>query len=266
MQEITDKLDGDSKSLIALLIVFLAITMLAGVFVLAMWRYYKSMRLKQEELFKASLQAQEIERGRIAEDLHDDIGPRLSALKLSVDMLRHDFTKEERNTIIDDTTEILDYVIKDIRVIVRNLAGKYIGEKGVFVQLNEFRKQIENASSVKIEMDIECLNNPIDNDFAVNLYRIIQELINNSIKHSGCTHIDIQCQKSNGNLNLIYKDNGKGFNQDVIIKGLGLNNIITRVKLYKGQYHLETALGQGTTYAINFSEGNIIPLMQSSTN
>jgi len=89
------------------------------------------MQQKQEELFKATLQAQEKERGRIAEDLHDDIGPRLSALKLSVDMLRNDFTAEERNSIIDDTTEILDYVIKDIRVIVRNLAGKYIGVSGV---------------------------------------------------------------------------------------------------------------------------------------
>ncbi|MEO8146075.1 MAG: ATP-binding protein [Bacteroidia bacterium] len=259
MQEIADKLDGDSKSLIALLIVFMAITMVAGVFVLALWRYYKSMRQKQEELFKATLQAQEKERGRIAEDLHDDIGPRLSALKLSVDMLRHDFTSEERNTIIDETTEILDYVIKDIRIIVRNLAARYIGEKGIYQQLNEFRKQIENAASVKIEMEIEILKNPLDNDFAVNLYRIIQELINNSIKHSGCTRIDIICETGENNLNLIYKDNGKGFSEESVSKGLGLDNITTRVKLYKGHCELVTAQNEGTRYNISFDLKSITP-------
>lgn len=259
MQEILNKLSADTKSMIALVIVFMAIISLAAVFVIALWRYYKSMQQKQEELFKATLQAQEKERGRIAEDLHDDIGPRLSALKLSVDMLRNDFTAEERNSIIDDTTEILDYVIKDIRVIVRNLAGKYIGEKGVYIQLHEFKKQIENAAAVQINLSIDCLKEPMDNDFAVNLYRIIQEMINNSIKHSGCTHIEINCTNDNQLLSLVYKENGKGFSEEAVNKGLGLNNITTRVKLYKGNCELITAIGAGTEYRINFDRANMLP-------
>lgn len=249
----------DGKSMLALIIVFLSIIMLAIVFLMAMWRYYKSMKRKQEELFKATLQAQEKERGRIAEDLHDDIGPRLSALKLSVDLLRNEYTSDERNIMIDETTEILDYVIKDIRIIVRNLAAKYISEKGIYQQLLEFRKQIENASSISIDMEIESFKQNLDDNFAVNLYRIIQELINNSIKHAQCTRIDLLAENSSNFLSIIYKDNGKGFNESTISKGLGLNNILTRIKLYKGECQVTSTPGQGTRYSIKFDLKNIIP-------
>jgi signal transduction histidine kinase len=258
LQEILNKLDTDDKSLLALLIVFITIVMLAVVFLIAMFRYYKSMRDKQEELFKASLKAQEEERGRIAEDLHDDIGPRLSALKLSIDLMRNDFEVTDRIKMIDETTEILDFVIKDIRVIVRNLAAKYISEKGIYLQLHEFKKQIEKGGTFKIDLEIECFKEHLDPDFAINLYRVIQELINNSVKHSQSSRIDIIAERTPNNLSLIYKDNGIGFNEAMVNKGLGLNNIITRIKLYKGQCVINSKPDKGTCYTINFDMKNII--------
>lgn len=252
MEEIINKLDINDKSMLALLIVFVTVVMLAVIFLVAMFRYYKSMRDKQEELFKASLKAQEEERGRIAEDLHDDIGPRLSALKLSIDLMRHDFEKHERIQLIDETTEILDFVIKDIRVIVRNLAAKYISEKGIYLQLHEFKKQIEKSGSIKIDMEIESFKQQLDPDFAINLYRIIQELINNSVKHAQSSRIDIISERTADKLCVIYKDNGIGFSQHTVNKGLGLSNIFTRIKLYKGQCILNTEPDRGTCYTINF--------------
>lgn len=258
MQEILNKLDTDDKSLLALLIVFITIVMLAVVFLIAMFRYYKSMRDKQEELFKASLKAQEEERGRIAEDLHDDIGPRLSALKLSIDLMRNDFEKAERIQMIDETTEILDFVIKDIRVIVRNLAAKYISDKGIYLQLHEFKKQIEKGGAFTIDMEIACFKDYLDPDFAINLYRIIQELINNSVKHSKSNRIDIIAERTTNNLSVIYKDNGIGFDETKINKGLGLTNILTRIKLYKGQCVVSSKPDKGTCYTINFDLKNSI--------
>jgi signal transduction histidine kinase len=231
--------------------------MLAVVFLIAMFRYYKSMRDKQEELFKASLKAQEEERGRIAEDLHDDIGPRLSALKLSIDLMRNDFEKSERIQMIDETTEMLDFVIKDIRVIVRNLAAKYISEKGIYLQLIEFKKQIEKGGVFKIDMEIDCFKEYLDPDFAINLYRIIQELINNSVKHAKSNRIDIIAERTVSNLSIIYKDNGVGFEESKITKGLGLSNILTRIKLYKGQCVVNSKPDKGTCYTINFDLKNI---------
>lgn len=252
MQEIFQKLDSDSKSLIALLIVFVTIIIMAVFFLVAMWRYYKSVRRKQDELFKATLQAQEQERGRIAEDLHDDIGPRLSALKLSIDLMHNDFSVEDRSQLIAETNEMLDNVIKDIRIIVRNLAAKYISEKGIYQQLNEFKKQVEKSGKHKIDLEIECFKELLDADFAINLYRVIQELINNSIKHAACNRIDIIANLHTNQLKVIYKDNGKGFDELRVNKGLGLNNVITRVKLYKGTCEVHSKIGEGTCYNIAF--------------
>jgi len=252
LQEILLKLDSDSRSLLALLIVFITIIIIAAIFLFAMWRYYKSIRRKQEDLFKATRQAQEQERGRIAEDLHDDIGPRLSALKLSIDLMHNDFSTEDRNQLIAETNEMLDNVITDIRIIVRNLAAKYISEKGIYLQLHEFKKQIEKGSPIKIDLEIESFKEIQDPDFAINLYRIIQELINNTIKHAACTRIDIIAHKQAGLLRVLYKDNGKGFDEMRVNKGLGLNNVLTRVRLYKGVCEVVSKPGQGTCYSIDF--------------
>lgn len=83
----------------------------------------------KSDLLKETYRAQEEERSRIAEDLHDDIGPRLSAMKLAIDLLKNDLPPEDIKDIADESSKMIDKVIKDIRVIVRNLASKYITEK-----------------------------------------------------------------------------------------------------------------------------------------
>ena len=224
----------------ALLVIVVMAAILITLFVVVLMG---NSKLKSD-LLKETYRAQEEERSRIAEDLHDDIGPRLSAMKLAIDLLKNDLPPEDIKDIADESSKMIDKVIKDIRVIVRNLASKYITEKGIYHQLHELINFLHAHHSIKFEFDAEVLKDRYDQGFELSLYRMIQEMINNSIKYSGCTDVKIHVHN--------YNDNGKGFDEDKIDKGLGLASIKSRIKNFNGSYEFRTAPGKGVRYYLVF--------------
>lgn len=245
---------ADDDFIYLIVVASLALTFVAILFTLVVLRYSRLKSRRQEELLKASYVAQEAERNRIAEDMHDDIGPRLSALKFSVEALDSDIKAAERNQIAAETSESLNYVITQIRNIVRNLSSKYIAEKGINRQLHEMKRMFEQNGNITVDLDIDELKSSdyLNKDFEVNLFRVLQELTNNSIKYAHCSRIRIAASKTGRQLKVTYNDNGNGFDPSKVNKGLGLNNIDARIKLYKGNYNLTTAPGMGVKYEVFF--------------
>ncbi|MBL0053247.1 MAG: sensor histidine kinase [Bacteroidetes bacterium] len=232
----------------ALLVIVVMAAILITLFVVVLMG---NSKLKSD-LLKETYRAQEEERSRIAEDLHDDIGPRLSAMKLAIDLLKNDLPPEDIKDIADESSKMIDKVIKDIRVIVRNLASKYITEKGIYHQLHELINFLHAHHSIKFEFDAEVLKDRYDQGFELSLYRMIQEMINNSIKYSGCTDVKINVHIKGDRMFVNYNDNGKGFDEDKIDKGLGLASIKWRIKNFNGSYEFRTAPGKGVRYYLVF--------------
>lgn len=231
----------------------IAIIILAMGSVLCVIAYHKRLLKQQDEhkrsLIDAILQAQEEERQRIAEDLHDDMGALLSLVKLR---LSHISTKSREDEIIKDVKEIcllLDDAVKSVRQISRELLPVTLKEFGLANALNEFSNRfnkgilnisVKNEEAVKLEYKTELA-----------LYRVVQETFSNSLKHGDASEINVNLDIQPKNLKLNIDDNGRGFclneykSTPVSVKGLGLRNIESRVGMLNGKVNYDSAKGRG---------------------
>lgn len=228
---------------------------LAIVVIIMILNIYKQRVESQKTLLDAVYNAQENERTRIAEDLHDDIGARLSALKLRIDAIREDSVDPQSVEMAEESMTVLDGVVSDLRNIIRNQASKYLINNGFIYELDRFKKQLTIRNKVIFDIKHPEYMQGLDTVFGVNVFRILQELANNSIKHSGCTRMRLEIMQTGPVIQINYEDNGKGF--DTIGKkngGLGLSNIDARVKLYAGTYSVTSEPSIGTKYQFNFKQ------------
>lgn len=234
-------------------VISISFFILALVVMIMIYNVYRQRVKSQKTLLDAVYNAQENERTRIAEDLHDDIGARLSALKLRIDAIREDSIDPQSVEMAEESMTVLDGVVGDLRNIIRNQASKYLINNGFIYELDRFQKQLTIRNKVIFEIKHSEFLQGLDTVFGVNIFRIIQELVNNSIKHSGCTRIQLEILQSGPALQINYDDNGKGFDTSLKGKnGLGLSNIDARVRLYAGEYSVTSEPSLGTKYQFNF--------------
>ncbi|MDQ3049769.1 MAG: ATP-binding protein [Bacteroidota bacterium] len=228
--------------------------------VVVVMNIYRQRVRNQKKLLDAIYTTQENERTRIAEDLHDSIGASLSALKLRIDAIREDSTDPGSSQLAGDSITLLDDVIGNLRNIIRNQTSKYLLTNGFASELMRFRSYFSDHNKIQMEIELTEPLPDLNNNFGINLFRIIQELVNNSVKHSQCDAISIRISKEDHHLNLRYKDNGIGFNSDLVKeKGMGLTNVDARTKLFDGQYTLESEQGKHTSYNFYFNYSIINP-------
>lgn len=234
-------------------VIALSFFIMGAFFIGIILNVYRQRVANQRKILDAIYDAQENEKTRIAEDLHDNIGASLSALKLRIDAINEESTDARSVVLAKESNELLDYVIKDLRVIVRNQASKYLLTNGFKNELIRFKNYFTANNKIKFEISLSEQLPLLDNQFGVNIFRIIQELVNNSIKHSNCTIISLELIKRGTEIEMIYRDNGSGFDpEEVKKKGMGLSNISARVKLFNGKYQVETAPGINTKYNFVF--------------
>lgn len=192
----------------------------------------------QKEMLKATIVAQEAERNRIAQDLHDAISAKLNVVSLSAN-----FLLEEENVTPVETTEIIEHMlrvtnktIESSRKIAHNLLPPILEKFGLGAALEELCDEFSNSKKVNVTSQIEYPAQQLSKDDELHVFRIVQELMNNSMRHGKAKEIEVNFQPKNEHLFLSYKDNGLGFdtNKMEIQKGLGLRNIESRVSLLKG--------------------------------
>lgn len=238
--------------LITIVISVSIVVLLSFLFVIAI-RIFRINRKKQKEIFIAVLNAQEKERQRIANDLHDHIVPLLSAIKLNIGQLEKKETDEKLHESVAEIKEYLDSSITDIRHISHNLVPKRISEQGLVGSLEEYVRTIKKPGSVEINFIHNISKLGFDKMTETSLYRIIQELINNSILHGKATSINIEIILNQNELSIYVGDNGKGFDQTTEnCSGIGTKSIASRVELFGGRYEWESTEGMGTQFKAVF--------------
>lgn len=205
--------------------------------------------LKQRQVLDATLQTQEEERRRVARDLHDDVGATLALIKLNVHQCiapMEDKTGGQRIKVQ------LDDVIGNVRRISHGLMPVILEKMGLPAALEAIKRSLPADAGTEIEFTCNDENRRIDIKLELSLYRVVQELINNTLKHALASKITIDLQFSEKELELHYTDNGKGFDynklQHSVEKksyGLGLMNLQARVSLLNGTFNYKSADNMG---------------------
>lgn len=222
---------------------------LIGLTILATWLFGRWIKNNQLEKLRIMLSSQEEERKRIAIDLHDDLGGRLSSLKLFMQATAKGISHEHKNTF-KETTNLLDEAISELRNILFNLSPKTLEENGLEAAIADLAENINRITGLTIETNIETHKVSIGRPVQYALYRICQELINNTLKHSGANLVHISLIYREDGLVLLYEDNGKGFEIDEVKEGYGLTNLKTHAQAIFSDLIIDSSLGKGTAVTL----------------
>lgn len=208
--------------------------------------------LKETEnlIFRTIVETQEQERDRFAKDLHDSLGQQLSGIKLQMEVLKisPNISKKKYNQLISKTNHDLKTAITELRHVCFNIMPRTLKTFGLSFAIKELCRKVHEYSNIEFDI-IYHKNVPVlDKQLEINLFRIIQEFINNSVKHGKCTHIKISVNFSKTTLHLVLKDNGIGLNKKDIskIEGFGITNMRSRVDAYDGEIKITGIKGKGT--------------------
>lgn len=234
--------------------------LLAGGLVVFFITYQKRMLAKQlevnkikqnqqKEILKNTIQAQEKERKRIAQDLHDEVGAMLSVVKLNVGRIERQ-AENKAAELAGETKRFLDDVITQVRGISRSLLPPSLEKLGLYYAVEELANWVNKSDQIRVA----CWKNgePFRLDIKAELaiFRIVQELVNNAIKHSGgtCICIDLRFRES---VALVVRDNGQGFNLNkMLITGLGLKNLESRAEVIGARFKMKSSPGKGAVAII----------------
>lgn len=203
-------------------------------------------RLTERRILNTILRTEEKERLRFSKELHDGLGPLLSSAKMSISVLKGDDVTPEQKQILDNTNYVIEEAIKSLREISNNLSPHILNDFGLNRGISNFISKLPSAGNLVIDFKTNLRSERLETDVEVILYRVICELINNSIKHSGCTKVDLSLMKEGDLLKLDYADNGRGFNPEAMMDvGMGLSNISSRITSIKGTVDIVSGNGNG---------------------
>ncbi|PHI19094.1 hypothetical protein CEQ90_14350 [Lewinellaceae bacterium SD302] len=234
-------------------------------FIVYQRRIQEQQRLRQEEekkhqkeLLKAAIDVQEEERSRIAADLHDEIGSKLSAVRLFIGQLTLDEQRKENVELRNDSLDILGNILNSARRITHDLFPPELQKFGLFAAAEDLCERIDRGGKISVTSKVAVLENgaesgPLELPASVRvpkktelaLYRVLQEMINNTIKHANAQNILVAFHRRDNQLLFTYQDDGTGIETKDLKPGLGLKNIETRVTLVGGKFEFISAPGQG---------------------
>ena len=204
---------------------------------------------------KAILEAEEKERRRIAQDLHDGVGQLLSAAKLNLSNLESKMgaQTEEQKTAMQNALSLVDDSVKEVRAVSHNMMPNTLIKLGLASAVREFITKLGKAPTLKVDLEIVGLETRLDNQVETVLYRVIQEIVNNIIKHAKASQISMQLIRHETELNIMIEDNGVGFDTNQLddFEGIGLKGIKTRIEFLNGSVHFDSSIGRGTTVIID---------------
>jgi len=208
---------------------------------------------QQDLAAKGIIEAEERERKRIAGDLHDGIGQLFSTVRLNMSSLleRATLNSPEDKALAETTVAMVDESCKEVRSIAHQMMPNVLLKTGLAVAVKDFVNKID-AHKLKVTLETSGLNERLGNDIEIVLYRVIQECVNNVIKHAQASRLDIQLDRGDTEISVTIEDNGKGFDTGDREKfeGIGLKNILTRLAYLKGTAEFSSSPGKGTLVAI----------------
>ncbi len=212
----------------------------------------------QEQYATRLIEVQEEERKRIASELHDSLGQELLIINNAIQQLVNERNYDQAlRKELGQLSEITVQSIDLVREISSNLHPHQIERLGLKKAVEAMIEKLSSSTDIAFQADIEEIGKPLDKDQQLNVYRIIQEGLNNIVKHAGATQVKIQLRESNDELHIHIRDNGKGFDATAIAgsgadsPGFGLMNMKERVRMRKGKISVDSSHAQGTAISIS---------------
>ncbi|MRX69520.1 Signal transduction histidine kinase [Flavobacterium resistens] len=201
--------------------------------------------LKDQELklIKASISGQDKERERISQELHDSIGGNLAAIKLQLTNLN-----ESNLSNVENLNSQLDETYQQVRNLAHNLIPKKFSNHKFCEVLESYLKNISEASRIKISFTTypKAEINAMDETIQIETFKIVQELLTNTIKHAKASAVELQFNLIDNSLNILFEDNGVGFNTENYSRGIGFINLEARIAKLDGTFALDSKLKRGT--------------------
>ncbi len=208
---------------------------------------------------ESMLKGQEEERERIAKDLHDSLGGLLSTIKLRYDKLIYEDNEGLRSSEHQKVHDLIDVACREIRNISHDLTPGALQELGLIDAIQDMLNRYDDYKTSIIFQHYGFAEDKddLDEETSLYVYRIIQELVNNSYKHSHGNEILVQLSRQENQIEITVEDDGKGYDESKISKGMGLDNINSRVSYLKGEISVRSEINQGTSTYI------VLPLIRS---
>jgi two-component system, NarL family, sensor kinase len=211
--------------------------------------------MKQQEIAtKAVIEAEEDERQRIARDLHDGIGQMMSAAKMNLSAFESELNvaNTEQKRSLQKVIGLVDESCREIRSVSHNMMPNVLLRNSLAAALQDFIDKLDKKT-IEVRLYTEGLDERLDANIETVLYRVIQECVNNVIKHSSATTLDISMIRDKEGISTTIEDNGKGFDSTDMRKfdGIGLKNIVTRIEYLKGTVEFDSAPGRGTVVSMH---------------
>ena len=230
---------------------YLLIGLISGIILLSViiisFIILRNRKIMQKKVLKKVVEVEESERKRFASDLHDSLGPVLSAAKMCLGALEN-AEEHERMKISGNAIEMVDSGIKSMRTIANNLMPAEIEQHGLLKSLQNFAGKVSQSKEIDIQFAGNSDFKRFDATIEVVLYRVVCELINNTIKHAEADNITISFKQIGRSFWIEYKDNGKGFeigSDDVASSGIGLKSLFYRIKSINGNLTISSKPNKG---------------------
>jgi PAS domain S-box-containing protein len=203
----------------------------------------------QRKVTEQVIWAQEKEREVIGRELHDNVNQVLTTVKLYLETALH--CKESREELLPKSMHLVMASINEIRNLSRDLSAPTLGTKSLTDSITALVEMVASSSGLSIAFDHCSYYTPLSMNQRLAIYRIVQEQLNNIIKHASATSVSVSLSQTDGDTILIVNDNGKGFDTLGKRNGIGLNNIISRAKVFNGKVKIESAPGKGCLLIVN---------------
>lgn len=240
-------------------------TIILVIFMLSYRTYLQKQKLQQQRIneletqqqltaTEAVLKGEEQERTRLAKDLHDGLGGMLSGIKYSFNTMKGNLIMTpENNQAFERSMDMLDSSIKEMRRVAHNMMPEALVKFGLDTALKDFCNDINQSGALQVSyQSIGLYNVAIDQTTAITVYRIVQELINNTMKHAAAKTAIVQITKTDGHLSVTVEDDGKGFDVSRLKHsgGIGWNNIQNRLEFLKATLDVQSSKEKGTSVFI----------------
>jgi signal transduction histidine kinase len=246
-------LNKEQEIYLAILVAVSFLALILIFFIVNLMYNQRRIRKLQKTLISAEIMTLENERKRFSQDLHDEIGPNLSTVLLYTNII--ETVDAENEEIRERMEDILKNTLQLVRTISKNVIPKYIQEQGLQASLENMIGNFNLAlnGKTKIVLDVVAIPPQLNEFENLNIYRIIQESINNAIKHAEAKEIRVHISTVGNKAAVVISDNGKGFEYSIMnindsqsVAGIGLKNIQNRVIFLGGQLNIYSQKGKGT--------------------
>lgn len=213
---------------------------------------------EKENRNRAIIEAEEKERVRIARELHDGVAQSITATKMQLEYFAENIPKEYKTDLFENILDLVSNTATEVRMVSHSMIPNALLKSGLLAAVRDFVNRTGN-DKFKINLTTLGLQERLNAIFENILFRILQELVNNILKHAQATEVTIQLIKDEDNFTLMVEDNGIGFDVDKVMKieSVGMSNLQSRVQFLHGSIHFDSSIGRGTTVIAEFDLSHI---------